>query len=473
MDTIQRSFADGEHTLGGFGGLLMNPAAALRWASQQTQRRRSDFDLEILSASVYPNSPVSAIQADRNSNPTHKRQLFGGIVVDDTAEVPLEIARGNRSEEKSGPKKRSRRSGKIDDDEGNKKQRGRPRLDARDETAADRRRTQIRLAQRAYRHRKEATISALQKKVTQLEGTIESMNKIFVQFQDNAVDSGLLTFSPDLVHQLKNATEQFVSLAKTASTESERQEANVTGMAHPESRSMSPPYPSVQTTELQQATELQDMELDDDQVYEASFPPITGNEDYLEDPPTFELPEVSWNQTSTNLVAGSMSKLCPNTSDVQLRNDRISDLLRGIELQAPPLEKPWKASTPYTYSFQETTFARRLQRLSLEHGFRLLADPNPEPEEIAHTFRFTFCFSNKKRMRARFQELLKRKAGESLENWNVPFFRIGGAGTHFPRYDDQGTAIYPPNTFHVDKAIGPRPFVAAETPRGKIDCSNS
>ena len=64
----------------------------------------------------------------------------------------------------------------------------------------------------------------------------------------------------------------------------------------------------------------------------------------------------------------------------------------------------------------------------------------------------------------RFQELLKRKAGESLENWNVPFFRIGGAGTHFPRRDDMGRKVYPPNIFSPAKAFGPMPFVVAEIP---------
>jgi hypothetical protein len=68
-------------------------------------------------------------------------------------------------------------------------------------------------------------------------------------------------------------------------------------------------------------------------------------------------------------------------------------------------------------------------------------------------------------MSARFQELLRRKAGESLENWNVPFFHVGGAGTHFPRRDEHGNPIYPPNMFPPAKAFGPLALPTAEMPR--------
>ena len=72
----------------------------------------------------------------------------------------------------------------------------------------------------------------------------------------------------------------------------------------------------------------------------------------------------------------------------------------------------------------------------------------------------------------RFRELLQRKAGEALENWNIPFFHIGGAGTHFPRLDQDGKAVYPPNMLSPEKALvsqdmGPHQWVGrgAETPR--------
>ncbi|KAK2592918.1 hypothetical protein QQS21_009387 [Conoideocrella luteorostrata] len=54
---------------------------------------------------------------------------------------------------------------------------GRPRLDITDDAAADRRRTQVRLAQRAYRYRKDATITTLEKRVKELKEANEQMYK--------------------------------------------------------------------------------------------------------------------------------------------------------------------------------------------------------------------------------------------------------------------------------------------------------
>lgn len=105
-------------------------------------------------------------------------------------------------------------------------------------------------------------------------------------------------------------------------------------------------------------------------------------------------------------------------------------------------------------------------------AWRNLTNPLTDPAILNRSFRFTFCFSNRKRILLRFKELLQRKAGESLENWNVPYFQIGGAGTHFPRRDKDGSPIYPPNMLSAEKALvceemGPHQWVGqgAETPR--------
>ena len=51
-----------------------------------------------------------------------------------------------------------------------------------------RRRTQIRMAQRAYRQRKESTLDELRKRVSDLTNTIELMNKSFLDFQQPRSD---------------------------------------------------------------------------------------------------------------------------------------------------------------------------------------------------------------------------------------------------------------------------------------------
>ncbi|ATZ46487.1 hypothetical protein BCIN_01g10720 [Botrytis cinerea B05.10] len=122
-------------------------------------------------------------------------------------------------EQEQGKKRRKRvrkESSNLDDDddEARKKARGRPRVDTKDETAADRRRTQIRMAQRAYRHRKETTISSLEKQVQELRGTNEEMNNIFINLYDFAISRGLLQREPEFGQQLQSTTQKFLELAK-------------------------------------------------------------------------------------------------------------------------------------------------------------------------------------------------------------------------------------------------------------------
>ncbi|KAH7012333.1 hypothetical protein B0J12DRAFT_705998 [Macrophomina phaseolina] len=115
-------------------------------------------------------------------------------------------------------KKRARTFAPTEPTVKSKKQRGRPQVDTQDKTASDRRRTQIRLAQRAYRRRKDSTISSLQKQVERLQAVIDNMNSSFLRFNDQAMASGIFALHPSLAYELKQATETFVNLAKTAKT---------------------------------------------------------------------------------------------------------------------------------------------------------------------------------------------------------------------------------------------------------------
>lgn len=86
-------------------------------------------------------------------------------------------------------------------------------------TSLQRRRAQIRLAQRAYRNRKDTAIQTLEKKVQQLKDTNEEMSNAFMQLHDFALGSGLLDRIPDFGRQLRETTEKFLSLAREASDE--------------------------------------------------------------------------------------------------------------------------------------------------------------------------------------------------------------------------------------------------------------
>jgi hypothetical protein len=82
------------------------------------------------------------------------------------------------------------------------------------------------MAQRAYRRRKESTISSLEEKVQDLSGTNEEMSNIFINLCDFAVNSGLLEREPDFGQQLQSTMERFLALAKASAgdTHKENQE---------------------------------------------------------------------------------------------------------------------------------------------------------------------------------------------------------------------------------------------------------
>jgi hypothetical protein len=454
--------AQGQHvSLPPIGGSLSDTLSAFYGPGvTQIRRNMSDLAPDILSASTYPGIPTSSGVSKRNPKRKSNQANYGGYVAEDEhISTPANLSR-RRVDDNPSPKKRPRRSPKSDEED-SKRQRGRPRLDTQDETAADRRRTQIRLAQRAYRHRKETTISALKKRVSELERTIEKMNKSFLEFHDNAIDSGLVLSKPSLAQQLKATTAEFVSLAKLASIDSDHEEeaANIAELERSNKTESSP-----SKLDYQNFGQSQDPTGDQ---YTLGFGfTFDGNDG--SDADVEELPQYIPTDASTSgalIETDDPLKEWSFLNDYQQLNAEVHAPTFDFENLLPPIQKPLKASVPYTYSFQETTFARRLHRLCLERAFRVLTNPDIDPEYIKRAFRFTFTFSNRRRMLARFQELLKRKAGESLENWNVPFFHIGGAGTHFPRLDAQGRPIYPPNIFSPARAFGPLALPTAETPR--------
>ncbi|KAJ4305982.1 hypothetical protein N0V88_000772 [Collariella sp. IMI 366227] len=128
-----------------------------------------------------------------------------------------------------GPRKRARTQDAQPEEpeEEKKRSRGRPRLDTKDETAADRRRTQIRLAQRAYRNRKENVIQTLEKQVQHLKNTNEEMSNVFMQLCDFSKQSGLVEQIPEFGRQLHTTTERFLSLAREASEDDKEGEPEI------------------------------------------------------------------------------------------------------------------------------------------------------------------------------------------------------------------------------------------------------
>jgi hypothetical protein len=96
-----------------------------------------------------------------------------------------------------------------------KKARGRPRIDTKDENAVERRRTQIRLAQRAYRNRKETTLATLEQENDQVRNVNAEMMAAFRQLVSDAAGSNI---DPKLAARLDATSKQFMNLASAIDT---------------------------------------------------------------------------------------------------------------------------------------------------------------------------------------------------------------------------------------------------------------
>jgi hypothetical protein len=77
-----------------------------------------------------------------------------------------------------------------------------------------RRRTQIRMAQRAYRQRKESTLDELRKRVSDLSKTIEVMNKTFLTCSDRLFASNMSQDQMMDVHEVVTKFEKLVGEAR-------------------------------------------------------------------------------------------------------------------------------------------------------------------------------------------------------------------------------------------------------------------
>jgi hypothetical protein len=128
-------------------------------------------------------------------------------------------------------------------------------------------------------------------------------------------------------------------------------------------------------------------------------------------------------------------------------------------LPTPPLgfpKYPMKSLPPVTtYSFQETTFARRLARAALETGFQLLSNANARPAALNYVFKLSLPYFTLEQMRTRFRIVMSRTIDEDLDWWDHPFIHLGAAGTHYPRRDATGNILPVKNGWTV-RSIGPR-----------------
>lgn len=147
-----------------------------------------------------------------------------------------------------------------------------------------------------------------------------------------------------------------------------------------------------------------------------------------------------------------------NAQSTTLYHAQIPEMQSGTQSTIPYFNT--SLAPPSTYSFEESTFARRLARAAFERTHRMLTDPNSRKEDIHTIFRFSFCFNNAKNIAKFVKSIISKGKDESLEIWQAPQLHLGDSGLQYPRQLERDVPSY-----WTDKApMGFRRSARAETP---------
>jgi len=315
------------------------------------------------------------------------------------------------------------------------------------------------LAQRAYRLRKENTINELKEQVTALQQTIEDMSKAFLSFNDNAMASGILQVRPELARQLKATTERFISLSRSANKGSDDEHSGSdidsvdeshaprraqSGMMESRSYRIAADNRSSSPELIPRQREV--LPLGYVQISDDSSGIITPN---LVDTATMDISGMSGVSNDMIAVTSGMVGFDSLLQAAGVPFDKIQPLssqifsVDSMELPTAPdptdlsalhnTSLPNELAPAYTYSFQETRFAKRLHRATLERGFHLLSTAHLRPAAFSHVFRFSLLYNTRDALLARFKYKLSLPPDAPLEYYNTPFIHLGGAGLHYSK----------------------------------------
>lgn len=323
-----------------------------------------------------------------------------------------------------------------------------------------RRRTQIRLAQRAYRSRKEATISSLNKKLSELETAIRDMNTTVGNFRDELNGSGLLLQNSPLTYGLQRLVQKSDALVKLSAGNEEYESANTSPLDETASNNSSPLGVGEALFADQSPDITENLDEFNFPLYTSADSALSLNFDSLFK--GYDLDSVQQSQQAPNTLAeNAKTQLEPSSFASPLPQD-----LTNTNTNATSWLQPNSIPPPSTYSFHESSFARRLRRHCAEYGYRLLTDPSTDPEDLKRIYRFSFCYKNKEALIDRFWKVIT-SSSSTASSTSAAAYTLGNAGSHYLRSRQaipEKTLSSPTESYPVSCFIGPWPFHQAETP---------
>lgn len=289
------------------------------------------------------------------------------------------------------------------------------------------------------------------------------MQQIFVDFSQSYLASGNLT-PQSLSDGLKTVSNQYAAMVRSAYVVEEDSSAAADDV-----------HASLGTDHADRSLSSEDA---------ASVPDPSASRPSLSKPNPPLGAHVGWRFPATaghaQLKApthASVSRTSSDSSSIKLQG-RDPKLLRNDSahddesaLIRRPLLNTVTVKSPFTYSFQETSLARRLHRSTIELAYHLACNPTERPHDFQRAFALTMKYAGTvEHLQEHFAAVLKRGVKESLHVWGAPFIHIGGAGTHYPRAESSGDWTERPNLWNV-RSIGPQNLIGEQDDRFTPDAA--
>jgi hypothetical protein len=325
------------------------------------------------------------------------------------------------------------------------------------------------MAQRAYRHRKETTISSLEKQVNELRAANEQMSNIFIGLHDFAVGRGLIHREPEFGNHLKSTTERFLALAKSVATDDP--------VKDDEGTSIEGSKQSLSDPDIQQIIQPQPP-----QSFQAENTPSMGTsvwgyqilEDNNDNQTNHNEWKTEWDQQPYMATAAPARPghqiITHATSDNASFGfdllDNYNNSFQQYRVEVPDItnySNVWNIQEALpltkTLSHHETTFGRHLHRAATERGWMLISSKSPHPVRLLEVFGFCLRFETKQEIMERMRAGLDKTSKDPMYNWRHPFAHLGGAGTHYPLDERMGKAM---PQFDGGMSMGPWPPAVLE-----------
>lgn len=307
------------------------------------------------------------------------------------------------------------------------------------------------MAQRAYRHRKETTISSLEKRVQELKGANEEMSNIFINLHDFAIAKGILQREPEFGQQLQSTTERFLALAKATQDD----------ISHDEDCEDRAKLDGGDTGRLSQARRSSPRKSKEAVLAVSEPVAAWGGYTVNEDNSPGDGLDLSFSQSHGNKRPEDFQIVTRPTEDnasfpfdlmdLQTYRVEVPQIDNFSDSYFPPLQPP----LPNSYNYNEFSFARRIHRLATERAFRLFTSENPKLiARRQQVFGLCLLYESEEAIKSRLTRLMAKSTKETLQDWRAPFVHIGGAGTYYPMHNSEVNGELMPK-FRTGYSMGP------------------